>query len=180
MNEFVRQSLIKNTHAFCDKLTDAEMRDLAHYFVYEVNMEDRREPNELQVKFINEFFGMKEWENHLHDLTKSSYFLLASYTFRTNFDFITKILLSDVFFRFSKLTYQQEDAKPAPKPKVVNQKQWISTKDKKTLAEILREHEAMLEYQLEDEEALTKYSDDEVDLVKTKKVQLKFIQNFSL
>ena len=85
-----------------------------------------------------------------------------------------------MFFRFSKLTYQQEDAKPAPKPKVVNQKQWISTKDKKTLAEILREHEAMLEYQLEDEEALTKYSDDEVDLVKTKKEQLKFIQNFSL
>jgi hypothetical protein len=176
MNDFVRQSLIKNTHTFCDKLTDAEMRDLAHYFVYEVNMEDIRPPSELQVTFINEFFGMKEWENHLHDLTKSSYFLLASYTFRTNFDFIIKVLLSDVFFRFSKLTYQKEDAKP----KVVRHKPQISTADKKMLAEILREHEAMLEYHLEDEASLSKYSDDEVDLVKTKKEQLKFIQNFSL
>lgn len=180
MNNFVRQSLIKNTHAFCDKLTDTEMRDLAHYFVYEVNMEDIQDPNELQVKFIDEFFGMKEWENHLHDITKTSYFLLASYTFRTNFDFITKILLSDVFFRFSKLVHTQEDAKPAPKPKIIRQKPQISTKDKKLLAEILSEHEAMLEYQLEDEESIRKYDDEGGTLVDEKKKQLKFIQNFSL
>lgn len=181
MNALIKQSIIDNVHAFCDKLTDTEMQDLVSYFVYEVNMKDRHEPREVHLKFIDEFFDLEDWKRHLHDVDKAGFFLGASITLRNNLEFIQKILLSDSFFRFiSLLSGTPEPIKPAPKPKVVRQKPQISTADKKTLAEILREYEAMLEYQLEDEDALVKYSDDEVDLVKVKKKQLKFIQNFSL
>lgn len=183
MNALIRQSIIDNVHAFCEKLTDAEMQDLVSYFVYEVNMKDRHEPREVHLRFIDEFFDIKDWLKHLHDVDNAQFFLGASITLRTNLDFIQKVLLSDTFFRYTTLLHKVEDlqdAKPAPKPKAVKQKPQISTADKKTLSEILREFEAMLEYQLEDEESLTKYSDDEVDLIKQKKKQLKFIQNFSL
>lgn len=178
MNPLIRQSIIDNVHAFCDKLSDKELQEVVSYFVYEVNMKDRPEPNEIQLRFIDEFFSLKDWNYHLEDVDNAKYLLRSSATLRTNLDFIQKVLLSDAFFRFMNLVGKSiPPAKPKREPKP---KPTLTPTEKKLLTGILQDHEAMLEYQLEDEESIAKYSDDEVDLVALKKEQLNFLQNFSL
>jgi len=172
MNQIIRQSIIDNVRAFTDKLSDDEVRTLIDYFCYEVNMSDRKDPGELETRFIDEFFGAIDWAKHLQDVDSTKFFLLAPISLRNNLEFIQKILFSDAYFRFSMLLAKQ----PEPKTITITKTRDLFTPtEKKTLREVLGEHQSMLEYQLEDEDQLHRY-DDTGDLVSTKKKHLKFIE----
>lgn len=179
MNDFVKKSLIANVSGFTEKLSDKELSDLTEFFCFKINVDVKSKPSNVELDFIDKVLGKSNWEDYMSDLILSPIFLKASYSFRINFDFITKLLLAEVFFRFSTIV---SETKPTPKEKVVVKtvaaEAKLKPKEKDTLKEILEEHQAMLEYQLEDEDYILGVGKDGKELLAQKKRHLKFIKNF--
>jgi hypothetical protein len=169
--DFVRQSIIANVGAFVKKLSNVELHDLTMFVCYTPNVAPTHNiENETQRRFVDEILGSHDWEMYINDLIKpKQYFLSSSGSFRSNLDLIEKILHSEIFFRFQvNMT-----------PKIVIEPLYTK-QEKKTLTDILGEHKAMLEYQLEDEKAIIdSCGDDGEELIALKKKHLIFLEKFA-
>lgn len=177
MKPYVKNSIIKNVCDYTDTLTNEELREVIEYFVYDSNNRTPVTPTDLQLTFAVKFFGSDEWSNFIFDTVHQQMFLKSSNNTRENVPFIRQILLSNAYFRLKNIL----DSKPQEvKLKVVKEtkpKNQLTPNDKKILKDILEEHKAMLEYQLEDEDGIRSI-DEDGDLLKTKKKQLKFIEKY--
>lgn len=182
--DFVRQSIIANVSAFVKKISDVELFDLVMFVCYTPNVAPTHSiENDVQRKFVDEVLGASDWKDYIDDLIKKPYFFKCSYSFKTNLDFIEKILHSEVYFRFQATLSPQVGEKVVvkEKEKVVIKyvdKPLLTKSEKGTLSEILSEHKAMLEYQLEDEDAIRNCDDEGEALVDQKKKHLGFIEKF--
>lgn len=167
--DFVRQSIIANVSAFVKDLSNVELYDLVMFVCYTPNIAPTHNvETETQRRFVDEVLGENDWRMYMNDLiNKPQYFLSSSASFRTNLELIEKILHSEVFFRFQDCMT----------PKVV-EKPLFTKGEKQTLTEILEEHKAMLEYQLEDEDFIRNCDEDGEELVELKKKHLTFLEKF--
>ncbi len=166
--DFVRQSIIANVSAFVKDLSNVEIYDLTMFVCYTPNVAPTHNTeNETQRRFVDEVLGADDWRLYINDLIKKPYFLSSSGSFRSNLELIEKILHSEVFFRFQDCMT----------PKVV-EKPLFTRDEKRTLGEIIGEHKAMLEYQLEDEDFIRNCGEDGEELVDLKKKHLNFLEKF--
>jgi hypothetical protein len=162
MNELQHKSLDANLDRFCKDLSDSELSELTDFLCYGCYSE---EPKAWVKDFIDDFIGEKEWVQNLADeKTPPQYFFKATRNTQEIVRLVRIGLLEKSFHRFSALTKQ---------PLVS-----LTKTDKKNLREILHEHKAMLEYQLEDEDEIKRYvSEDEGEkLVVEKKRHMKFLE----
>lgn len=169
--DFVRQSIIANVGAFVKDLSNVELYDLVMFVCYTPNVAPTHNiENDIQRRFVDEILGVENWRMYNNDLIKKpQYFLSCPHSFRSNLEFIEKILHSEIFFRFQGCMT----------PKVIEKKLYTK-EEKKTLTEILDEHKAMLEYQLEDEKSIMEAcGDDSDEIIKLKKKHLNFIEKFA-
>ena len=167
--DFVRQSIIANVGAFVKELSNVELYDLVMFVCYTPNVAPTHNiENDIQRRFVDEILGAENWRMYNNDLIhKPQYFLSCPHSFRSNLEFIEKILHSEVFVRFQGVMI----------PKVV-EKPLFTRDEKRTLTEILDEHKAMLEYQLEDEDFIRNCDEDGEELVELKKKHLTFLEKF--
>lgn len=169
MNDFQLQSLDANLDKFCENLSDAELYQLIDYLLYGCYTETPKDwVKDFIEDFIEDFIGTKEWEDNLSDeINKPKYFNKASGNTKELVRIVRVFLLAKSFERFSKLLKKE--------PKVV-----LSKEEKSTLKEILVDHQAMLEYQLEDEDFIRNSVGDEDGeaLVEMKRKQLEFLEKF--
>jgi hypothetical protein len=166
MNELQLKSLDTNLDKFCKDLSDSELTELTDFLCYGCYSE---EPKTWVKEFIDDFIGNKEWVANLTDEKKPpEFFFKASRNTQEIVRLVRIGLLEKSFNRFSALT-----KKPLST---------LTKSDEKNLKEILHEHKAMLEYQLEDEDEIKRYvSEDEgEELVVEKKRHLKFLETFGL
>lgn len=166
--DFVRKSIIANVSAFVKDLSNVELYDLVMFVCYTPNIAPTHNvETETQRRFVGEVLG-SNWTLYINDLiNKPQYFLSCPHSFRSNLEFIEKILHSEVFFRFQDCMT----------PKVV-EKPLFTKGEKQTLTEILKEHKEMLEYQLEDEDFIRNCDEDGEELVELKKKHLTFLEKF--
>lgn len=166
--DFVRQSIIANVGDFVKKISDVELFDLVNFVCYSPNIAPTHNiENDVQRRFVDEVLGASDWSDYIDDLIKKPMFFKCSYSFKANLDFIEKILHSEVYFRFQNTLT----------PKVVEVKKPKLTKNEKLmLTDILAEHKAMLEYQLEDEDYIRNCDDDGDEFVDMKKNHLTFLE----
>ncbi len=162
MNELQLKSLDTNLDKFCKDLSDSKLSELTDFLCYGCYSE---EPKTWVKEFIDDFIGNKEWVANLTDEKKPpEFFFKASRNTQEIVRLVRIGLLEKSFNRFSALT-----KKPLST---------LTKSDEKNLKEILHEHKAMLEYQLEDEDEIKRYvSEDEgEELVVEKKRHLKFLE----
>lgn len=168
--DFVRQSLINNVGKFVKPLSNIELYDLVNFVCYVPNIAPTHNiENEVQQRFVDEILGASDWELYINDLIKKpQYFLSSSGSFRSNLEFIEKILHTEMFFKFQMML------------SVKVEKPLFTKSEKKTLSDILGEHKAMLEYQLEDEQSIiNSCGDDAKELIELKKKHLIFLEKFA-
>jgi len=162
MNELQQKSFDANLDRVEKALSDAELAELTNFLLYDCYTE---KPSKFVAEFIEEFFGNKEWADNLSDeIKKPEYFFKASRNSQELIRLVRIALLEKSFNRFSKLV-----------PKVV-----LTKEEKTSLKEILEEHQAMLEYQLEDEDFIRNSVGDEEseELVASKRKHLEFLEKF--
>ena len=164
MNQLQLDSLDANLDRVEKALSDAELAELTNFLLYDCYTE---KPSKFVAEFIEEFFGNKEWADNLSDeFNKPQYFFKASRNTQELIRLVRIALLEKSFNRFSKLVPK--------KPKVV-----LTKEDKTSLREILEEHQAMLEYQLEDEDFIhNSVGDESEELVASKRKHLEFLEKF--
>lgn len=165
MNQLQLDSLDANLDRVEKALSDAELAELTNFLLYDCYTE---KPSKFVAEFIEEFFGNKEWADNLSDeIKKPQYFFKASRNTQELIRLVRIALLEKSLNRFSKLVPK--------KPKVV-----LTKEDKTSLKEILEEHQAMLEYQLEDEDFIRNSVDEEEgeELVASKRKHLEFLEKF--
>jgi len=165
MNELQQKSLDANLDKFCKDLTDIELGGLTNFIIYGCYS---KKPDELDSQFIEEFFSFEEWDKNLSDeIEKPKYFNKASRNTQELIRVVRISLLEKSFHRFLKGLLNQ--------PKVV-----LTKGEKSTLKDILKEHQAMLEYQLEDKDfIINSVGGEEGDeLVATKQKELDFLEKF--
>jgi hypothetical protein len=164
MNELQQKSIDANLDKFCKDLTDIELGGLTNFIVYGCHS---KKPHELAIQFIEEFFSTEEWDKNLSDeIEKPQYFNKASRNTQELIRVVRIGLLEKSFHRYLKGLLKQ--------PKVV-----LTKEDKTSLREILEEHQAMLEYQLEDEDFIhNSVGDESEELVASKRKHLEFLEKF--
>jgi len=163
MNQLELKSLDANVTAFCKKLTNAQLVEVTDFVVYH-STDTSIKATKLSTEFVNEFFGEKDWNDNLSDeLKKPEFFTKASRNTQEVIRLVRVGLLQECFFRLAKKTKEPSEDK-------------LSAQDKKTLKEIINEHHAMLEYQLEDEDGVRKVGGDE--LVAEKNRHKEFLEKF--
>lgn len=170
MNDIVRKSLIANVTGFTKDLTDLEVKDLVGFICYMPSYKPTLDiDNDVQRKFVDEILGSDEWSNYIGDLIKLPIFLKSSGSFRTNLEFIEKILHSEAYFRFENVlnNLKKEKAK-------------LPSAEKTILKNILDEHKAMLEYQLEDEDFIRNCDNEGEEFIDEKRRHLKFLEEFKI
>ena len=165
MNELQLKSLDANMDKFCKELSDSKLSELTDFLCYGCYSE---EPKTWVKDFIDDFIGEKEWADNLSDEIKQpECFSKATINTQEIVRLVRISLLEKSFHRFSALT-----KKPLST---------LTKSDEKNLKEILHEHKAMLEYQLEDEDSIiNSVGDDGEELVDEKKRHLKFLETFGL
>lgn len=165
MNELQQKSLDANLEKFCKDLTDIELGGLTNFIIYGCYS---KKPHELAIQFIEEFFSTEEWDKNLSDeIEKPQYFNKASRNTQELIRVVRIGLLEKSFHRYLKGLLKQPEV--------------VLTKDEKaTLKDILREHQAMLEYQLEDKDFIINSvrGDEGEELVATKQKELDFLEKF--
>lgn len=165
MNDFQLQSLDANLDNFCKDLSDVELAKLTDFLSFGCYTE---QPSDWIKDFIDDFIGKKEWEDNLSDeIKKPEYFNKATGNTKELVRIVRVSLLAKSFERFLRLLKKEA--------KVV-----LSKEEKSTLKEILVDHQAMLEYQLEDEDFIRNSVGDEDGeaLVEMKRKQLEFLEKF--
>jgi hypothetical protein len=147
--DFVKNSLFDNVTEFTNPLTDKELCDLMDYIAVTASNDIDAKPNELQDKFIKNFFGQTNWDNYLIDLfNKEGYtvFKKCSGYARENIAEINRMLLIIAFFRFKDAT--DKPVKPV-EPTVKLTKSEKS--DFKTVLEyLIRDNEDKLDDEVKD------------------------------
>jgi hypothetical protein len=165
MIDFQLESLNTNLDNFCKDLSDTELAELTDFLSFGCYTE---QPSDWVKDFIDDFIGTKEWGDNLSDeVKKPEFFNKASINTQEIVRIVRISLMVKSFTRFKKVVKKE--------PKVV-----LSKEDKSTLKEILRDHQAMLEYQLEDEDFIRNSVGDEdgEELVVLKRKQLDFLEKF--
>ena len=184
MNPLEFKSLNANVSAFCKKLTDVELKDLTDFLNYGCYTD---KPNKIASEFIADFCGNKGWDANLYDeKEKPQFFNRASMNDKELIKLVRVGLMQECFFRFTRIldgtpyvlpTIKRDVTKMAVKvPLSTLSNIKLSTQDKKTFKEIIKEHSAMLEYQLEDEDSVRKAGGEE--LVDEKKRHKDFLERF--
>lgn len=165
-------SIFDNLTQFTDKLNDIDFIKLTNY-VCRLDDDSETKPDGFIAEFISEFFGDKEWEEMISDERgEQKYFFKSSASTRDLARTIRIGLMQKGFIRLSKNT-------KSAKPVVTVKQNKLSKQDKDDLIDILVEHKAMLEYQLEDESSIIQTADDVAEgkqLVKDKKRYVKVIE----
>jgi hypothetical protein len=161
MNDLQAKSLDANLTTFVKPLSDKKLVELTNFLVYRYATD---QPEKWVLDFVHEFVGEKDWNDVLSDeIKKPEYFNKASRNAHELVRVIRIWLLEESFRRFQL--------------SLVKPKNILEPKDKASLIEILDEHKAMLEYQLEDEDAIRSVGEDGEELVQEKKKHLKFLEN---
>lgn len=162
MQDKLLKSLEKNLDNYCKTLSDAELAELTDFLLYGCY---NSEPNEWVKEFIDDFFDFKEWEKNLSDeVNPPQNFFKAN---RNTSDLIRTVrlgLLELSFHRFNKT--------------VKNNITQLDKTEKLILKDILTEHKAMLEYQLEDEDFTRNSDKDGEAFLEEKKKHVEFINKF--
>lgn len=164
MNDLLTQSLLKNVSNYCKSLSDSDLAELTDFLCYGCY---EREPKDWVKEFIDDFIGEKEWVDNLRDeKNPPAYFFKATSNTKEIIRLVRIDLLQESFSRFSYLL----------KNPLVS----LSGSDKTNLKEILGEHKAMLEYQLEDEDSIVNSCEDGQELLDEKKRHLNFLGNLEI
>lgn len=168
MNQLEIKSINKHLTEFAKTLTNTQLIGLVEWFCYKSLETPFEAPNDIAKKFIDTFFGEFVFANILSDERgHNNYFLKSSLSERELYNFMRIGLLQESFFRL-----KDSVDKPVAKPK----EDKLTLQDKKDLRDILKEHNAMLEYQLEDESDIIKTGGQE--LLDEKKRHKEFIKKF--
>jgi len=179
MNQQEHKSLNANVSAFCKGLTDMQLKDLTDDMNYNCYNKGFK-PNAVATKFIEEMFSKSVWDDNLSDeINKPEFFCKATRNDKELIRLVRIGLMQECFFRFMLLLNGTPYTPSKPievKPK--EPKGLLSVMEKLNLTDILKEHYAMLEYQLEDEEGVYKVGGDE--LVNEKKKHRDFIEQFRI
>lgn len=159
MKDQLLKSLEKNLDNYCKTLSDAELAELTDFLLYGCY---NSEPNEWVKEFIDDFFGLSEWADNLTDeINPKKYFFKASSNTSELIRTVRICLLELSFHRFNKT--------------VKNRLAQLDETEKSTLKDILTEHKAMLEYQLEDEDFIRNLDESGEGFIKEKQKQVEFL-----
>lgn len=168
MKDFQIKSIADNLNEYVKDFTNEELATLVDEYCYGVLETPFRKPSEMTMKFANEFIGEVEFARVITDVRNpDKLFLSSKDSTRELVRMLSMALMEKSFVRFEKLLKS--------KPII------LSKEDKKNLREIRDEHEAMLKYQLEDEDAIRNTDSEEGQaLVDEKKRHLFFLENLEI
>lgn len=180
MNTLQLDSIHANVKGFCKDITLADLREITMYVCYNsTDLNYKLSP--LTKEFILQMFGEKLWKDNQDDeIKKPEFFCKVSRNDQELIRLVRIGLLQEHFWRsekasdFTELKTAVKDLEKKVDLKPDGYK--LPSEDKTILTEILKEHQAMLEYQLEDKRSVKAAGGQE--LVDEKERHLKFIKKF--
>ncbi len=105
MENLINRDFFKHVETFCEDLDDISFLRLHEYLLYGYI---DNEPNEIQQKFIEVFFGQEDWETYIRDIkgTDLKYFTHSRPTAellrkcQSAFAFLSTIRLKNVLIQY--------------------------------------------------------------------------------